>query len=470
VPIVATPPPGKVYDHFIDAPVAVGLLSGATLALSDSAARTTTVKGSQRAWRVAPPSLAEVMAERSRSIAARLVLSDDAAQPTATRSAPTLIAARALPPTAAAQAAPAVVARSGAPLASTLAAFDSALTARARGAAGGTSRSRAARAVGAELRAGQIAVMHLPNAHADVAPQAQRPQLVVAGAPARVVLLGHGGKRLADRAVGPGTNAERIEIVRGTRRIVAIAQGSATPAAGLAGWHAGLALAYAGHGSAIGPGCVVHAVGDALALHRERQDAGWVQGAELARGESTVTTTFAVAARCVLIALDDPAAAGDPLAARQLLLGLDGATRAIDVLGFERAPVLLAMDNRSVLAYDVVPEADGTRAVVVTIASQADWSLVGVMASATLDATAAVALLATRGFDAALAPLAGASAGADAPPCVLAWDGAARSDDERAAAHARARGAVPPAPRRRTPQPARRPAQPRGRPSMKGRR
>jgi hypothetical protein len=127
------------------------------------------------------------------------------------------------------------------------------------------------------------------------------------------------------------------------------------------------------------------------------------------------------------------------------------------------------MDNRSVLAYDVVPDGNATHPVVVTIASQADWSLVGVMASASLDATAAVALVATRGFDAALAPLSG-TATADAPPCVLAWEGAARSDDERAAARARARGAAPPAPRRRTPQPARTPAPVQGRHKTKGRR
>ena len=38
--------------------------------------------------------------------------------------------------------------------------------------------------------------------------------------------------------------------------------------------------------------------------------------------------------------------------------------------------MLLAMENRSVLAYDVVP--DGTGPVVVTIASELGWSLVGV--------------------------------------------------------------------------------------------
>ena len=263
----------------------------------------------------------------------------------------------------------------------------------ARKGARARSASKAASS-GAPLAAGQTVVLQLPNADADAAVGGSRPQLAVAVAPARVVLLGHGGQRLADRLVGPGTGAERIEVVQGTQRIVAIGQGSAASLAsasnagaapGLQGWHAGAQMPYAGNGVAIGPGVVVHASGEPLVLHHERRDAGWVSGAELARGVSTVTTTFAEPVRCVLIALDDPAALGDAVDGRQLLLGLDGAARAQDAIGQDRAPVLLTMDNRSVLAYDIVPDkpdANGTRApVVVTIASQRGWALVGVMGS-----------------------------------------------------------------------------------------
>ena len=54
---------------------------------------------------------------------------------------------------------------------------------------------------------------------------------------------------------------------------------------------------------------------------RERLDAGWVSGAELARGTSTLSTTFAGTPRTVVVVLDDPASAGDharrpPAAAR----------------------------------------------------------------------------------------------------------------------------------------------------------
>jgi hypothetical protein len=155
-----------------------------------------------------------------------------------------------------------------------------------------------------------------------------------------------------------------------------------------------------------------------------------------------VTTTFAEAVRSVLIALDDPAAFGDPVDGRQLLLGLDGAQRAQDATGGERAPVLLTMDNRSVLAYDIVPNApaaNGMRApVVVTIASQHGWALVGVMGSVELDAASAIVLVAARGLDAALRPLAVTNSASVPAASVLSWIGPVRSPSERARAKARA--------------------------------
>jgi hypothetical protein len=437
IPEVADRPAAKVYDHFIDAPVAVGLLSGATVGLSVAPKVRTTVKGSERAWRISPPTLAAVDEQRSRSIAAKLVLTEaPAMNDERSGRSGTVIAANAVPPTAVAHGATALVARRGAALAAPLADFNAAL-------AVGT-RARAANA-GAALATGQTVVLKLPNAHADAAPDGRRPRLTVSSAAARVVLLGHGGRRLADAMVGPGLAAQAIEVPRGTERIVAIGQGvvvrgSAAPGVrgGLAGWHAGMQMPYAGWSTAVAPGCVVHGVGDRLALHRERLDAGWVSGAELARGVSTVTTTFAGAPRTVLIVLDDPASAGDPVAARQLLLGLDGAERARDAAGDERLPVLLTMDNRSVLAYDIVPE--GNRPVVVTIASEAGWSLVGVMASEDVDATGAIALVASRGLDAAMQPFATTSSTEGVATSRLAWVGPTRSADERAAAKARSQG------------------------------
>ncbi|MDM0042714.1 hypothetical protein QTH89_26070 [Variovorax sp. J22G21] len=432
-PAVGATPAAKVYDHFVDAPVAVGFMSGATVDLRVASAARTTVKGSAKAWRVAPPSFASVEAERSRSIAARLVLAEP--QAVRTDKVKTVIGAVGVPVTAIGHAAPAVVARSGASTA-LLGDFTAALAAGPRSARAATGQP------GASLLPGQTVVLKLPNAKADAALGGARPSLGVSGAPARVVLLGLGGKLLADAMVGPDVTGKQgsIEIPAGTERIVAIGQSTQAGAAidaGLAGWHAGMQLPYAGWSSAVAPGCVVRSNGDTLALHRERLDAGWVGGAELARGVSTVSTTFTQAPRSVVIVLDDPAAFGDAAGARQLLMGLDGAERRQDAAGEALAPVLLAMENRSVLAYDIVP--DGSGPVVVTIASEAGWSLVGVMGSSQLDATGAIAAISARGLDAALRPFAAAPA-KDAPASRLAWLGPVRSSTERHQARALASG------------------------------
>jgi large repetitive protein len=483
-----------VFDHAIDAPVVVGLFSAATADLSVATKARTTVKGSERAWRVAPPTLAGVMAERSRSVPARLVLAEAPAVPVGkngdTRRPATLIGAAELPLTAVAHAPTAVVRRSGAGLAAPLAQFNAALVAAASEVpndqpqrpsakiaqttaqitAKTTSKASqrvaplgmASRAPGAALTPGQCVVLKLPNAAAD-AGSGERPALAVADAPARVVLLDTAGQILADQIVGPrqaGDPEAALALPRGTACIVAIGQGllqapadqrssSAPRRTGLWGWHAGLRMPYVGQGSAVGPGCVLRSTTDTLSAHRERAEAGWVSGAELARGVTTVSTRFAATVQTVVVIVDDPAVTGVDIGQRQLLLGLDGAVRATDAAGTEHAPVLLTMDNRSVLAYEVKPvvEADGRpRPVVVTVASQEGWSLVGVMAAPDLDPQAALNLIAARGLQAALQALAPrVLAAADGGVAsVLRWHGPVRSTQERRAATARANGIVPP--------------------------
>jgi hypothetical protein len=110
--------------------------------------------------------------------------------------------------------------------------------------------------------------------------------------------------------------------------------------------------------------------------------------------------------------------------------------------------VLLTMDNRSVLAYDIAPDepdARGTRApVVVTIASQRGWALVGVMGSVELDAESAIALVAARGLDAALRPLAVINTASTPPASMLVWIGPVRSQlSERSRRRERPHGASP---------------------------
>ncbi|MEJ8848347.1 DUF6603 domain-containing protein [Variovorax rhizosphaerae] len=444
VPGVGTGPVQKVYDHFIDAPIAVGFMSGATVDLRVASPTRTTVKGSAKAWRVAPPTMAKVEASRSKSIAARLVMAEPQAVRT-DQTGNTVIGAVSVPLTAVAHAAPVVVARSGA-ASGMLGSFTAALAAGKRIATpSGVARAAAPAAVGAVadavLMPGQTVVLKMPNAHADADIDAPRPRITISGAPVRMVLLGHGGTLMADQLVGPDVTGKpgSIGIPAGTERIVAIGQSDQANAAidaGLAGWHAGLRMPYCGWSSAVAPGCVVRANGETIKLHRERLDAGWINGAELARGVSTVATTFSEALRTVVIVLDDPAAFGDTIDARQLLMGLDGAARVQDALGNDVPPVLLSMENRSVLAYDIVP--DGRKPVMVTIATQTGWSLVGVMGSAKLDATGAVSTISSRGLDAAIRPFAAAPANPQASR--LAWNGPVRNDAQRHVARAMARG------------------------------
>ena len=469
-PKIMPKPPVKVYDHVVDAPLAVGLFGAATADMSVAAKARTTVKGSAKAWRMAPPTLAAAMAERSRSVPARLLVVDaPAVVATAGRTrVPTFIGAGEVPLTAVAHAPTAIVARSGAPLAAPLAAFNSALVSGTGTLQSQGRRGKAqSRGPGAQLATGECVVLKLPNARADAAGAVRRPQLAVTGAPARVVLLDIAGQALADVMVGPvtvgdaaGQVGERLSIPRGTECIVAIGQGqpldanpaAATPRTGLSGWHAGLRMPYVGHGNAIGPGCIVHSTSDTIAQHAERTAAGWVSGAELARGITTVSTRFTVAPRTVIVVLDDPAVTGRPLGERQLLLGLEGADRATDAAGTEKAPVLMTMDNRSLLAFEVVPEREvqASQPVQVSVASDEGWSLVAVMGSSQLDPQAALNLIAARGLQAALLPLAPRSATAADGGGVsrLDWIGPVRSPAQQRAARARATGtALPPVPK-----------------------
>ncbi len=469
-------PPPAVFDHFVDAPVAVGLVHAGTLALrQETSARTTVnvanLQARQRPWRTAAPTLAEVQAQRSRSIAARLVVHDTALA--RTRDSTTLLATGRVPATAAAQGLTATVARRGAAGSGLLAGFTEGLLA--------ARRNEGARATlgtpGATLVSGQVVMLKMPNARRDAAQGAERPALRVRGLPARVVMLAASGEPLVDVALPlAGGEPHRVSVPRGADRLAVLCTGSGRGdgASGLWGWHAGLNMPYIGHATALAAGCLVRSRGEPLLAHEQRWQAGWVLGSELSQGRSTVSTRFATPPRTVIIVLDDPAAFGDSVPGRRLALALQGARRTRDASGADTPPALLAAENRSLLAYDIEPE--GPSAVEVNIASDEGWSVVAVMASPLLDARAALNRIAERGLDAALQPLAPAvSPAAEAAAqmqlvTALAWDGPQRSPEERAMAYLQAtqparaaalrQAMAPPAPPGAHParQPARHPA------------
>ncbi|OYT89030.1 MAG: hypothetical protein CFE46_00930 [Burkholderiales bacterium PBB6] len=443
VPLQVKARPLPVADAVVDAPVALALMSaGQTDGRIGQAAATTTVKGSDKAWRTAPPTMALVEAKRSRSFAAKLVLvGTPAASRTLTDGTTTLVATARVPLTGQAALPTAVVARAGAPLAADLSVFQQAMTGRDRD-----------RQAGARLAAGQTVVLQLPNARADASSKQARPDLVMTGAACRVVLLGLGGRRLLDTRLPAQADAKQaVSLPPGTERIVVTGLGAGSAdgaAAGLLGWHAGLLMPYAGWNTAVAPGCLMHATATPVPAHGQRAAAGWVRGAELAQGDTTVSTVFNQPLRSVLIVLDDEQPApGD------LLMGLDGATRALDKLGEPLAPQLLVMGQRSVLAYDLVPveSKDGSAAPSISIATGSGIALAGVLGSAGLSAAAALALVAARGLDAALAPLAPPTPpGQGAAATRLHWQGPVRTPQQRAAARTLAtRPAATPLPKTR---------------------
>ena len=409
IPTIGEVPAGRIVDTFVYPARAIALLpaSGA-VSLGDASragARTrTTVKGSAGMWRTTPPTLAEVEADRSVSIAAGLVIIEPPATVSMrTRRSGTLIATGDIPPSETARGAPALVASRGAEGLGDLRAFSDGLRARRRAARG---------AAGAVLGPGDVVVLALPNARRDVEESTDRPQLGARGNGARVVAVADGGRVLDDQRV-----TDAWPIAQGTERLVVIGLGSPDDqrplsSAGLAGWHATMQLPYVGWSTAVGSGCTVQSRGEPIRPHRQRAGAGWVAGAELARGISTVTTRFAAPITTVVIVIDDPNAFGDSGAGRDLILLLAGAERATDASGTPLPPVVLTSEQRNVVAYDLVPERGNERVPVsVTVSSEEGWSLAGVLGADGLRAEAAIAIVTARGLDAAVDPVASGGRG-----------------------------------------------------------
>jgi large repetitive protein len=228
------------------------------------------------------------------------------------------------------------------------------------------------------VQAGEIAVLRLPNAVRDVSAHRTRPVLTLAGTPARTVVLGHGGDVLAD------TGEPKVEMPRGAERIVvaALGQEAGAPAqlSGLAGWHAGMSVGYTGWSAALAPGAIMRCQGKYGRRGLARVRAGWVPAAELVAGTGLVETRFAAPVDVVVVAIDDPGAvAVDPggRGGRGLSVGLAGARRARGADGTEQPPIVVVNQGRGYAVYAVEPLPG--KAVVVSVASEDGWHLVGVL-------------------------------------------------------------------------------------------
>ena len=267
----------------------------------------------------------------------------------------------------------------------------------------------AAGAVGeTTFRAGEVAVLALPNAARDVVADGPRPRLVVTGTPTRVVALRRGGEVALDETV----DGAEVEVPRGVERLALAPLGAGAVPPSAAGWHAGMTLPYVGWGTALGVEATVRVEGPPVARRGDRFRAGWVEAAELVSGNASVITRFSRPVDLVVVVIDDPVAD----AGRRLLLGLDGARQALGPDGQPLPPTTVAAGNRAILAYRIDVDPAAAVPVTVTVASGTGWHLVGVLGATGAPADV-VAALAARGFDSVV--------GAAVPPgrgeATVAW-------------------------------------------------
>jgi len=258
--------------------------------------------------------------------------------------------------------------------------------------------ARGAITPGSSIGAGEVVVLALPNAARDLDEQTPRPRLAIAGANARVVALRHGGETIVD--VELGDQGGTFAVPLGSERIaVAVGIAVARQRPGFSGWHAGSMLPMLGHGSALAAQAVVHVEGRARSVRQRglQRESGWLRASDLVEGTALVSTRFAAPVTLVIVALDDPALAD---AGRGLSLAIEGGARATGADGAPVAPTVVVRGQRALLLYPIVPAANGTGGVTVSVASEDGWHLVGVMAAAIgADIDAVAAQLASTSLD-----------------------------------------------------------------------
>jgi hypothetical protein len=395
---LTTAPVPTPVDRTVRPPRAIAVLTADVL--PERAPAVTTVKSDTTTPRVAAPTLDAVRTLVPAALQAKLI---KVAAPSAPQT-DTVVAANSVPLTRAARGPVAAVAFRGgfADGQGLLDFFTTAFQA--------VSPAGAAPPPSPELRAGEVAVLQLPNAARDVDPKTRRPKLAANGK-ARVVILSHAGEVLLDAPGSP----QGVEAPVGAERIAVLALGDAAATAdGLFGWHSGQQVAYLGWSSAAGPGVVMRSEGASIRNTRQRFRAGWIAAADLVTGATLIVTRFAGPVHTIAILIDDPIGSD---AARGLSLGLEGADRATDAAGAPLAPTVAVAGNRSVLIYPIVPPPPAIttnlqppRPVIVSIASQNNWHIAGVMGG-NESVESVAARVAQKGPDGLLQPIVPASGG-----------------------------------------------------------
>src|SRR5262249_11955220 len=228
IALMAPAPPAPI-DYRVLPPRAIAILSSP--APPEMTKAKTTVGNAPAMARTPAPRLEDSKSRFPMAVCAKLI----PLPPAGSAQSNTLLATGAVPLTRMARSGVTAVAARSAP------ADAGGRLAALTGGFGGRARALAAPAAPPEpLRAGGVAILQMPNALRDLDTEAPRPRLV-AGGPARVVSLGHGGEVLSDSIADPNGAA----IPMGAERVAVLALGQAAGASGgLRGWHSGAELAY----------------------------------------------------------------------------------------------------------------------------------------------------------------------------------------------------------------------------------
>jgi hypothetical protein len=275
---------------------------------------------------------------------------------------------------------------------------------------------------GTTLRPGEVLVTTLPNHERDLDQSTPRPTITVSGdATVRVVAVSAMGEVLADQTA----TASEVAVPSHTARLVLWCLGGSSldaagkpisvgASAGLAGWVSTDRLPFVGAGVTLGRDAVITGLAAPRRGHRNAEAAHHLV-ATPASDSPVVRTTLPPITSVIVVSLD----AGSAADLSGLTVGITGATRPLDGDGNPAPPIVVTAHGRTHLAYDVEPSAN-QQPVVVSIGTDSDWSLVGVMGGVT-SAAAIANLLATGGAAGLLAPLLQAPTG----QAQVRWSGSA---------------------------------------------
>ena len=397
VPTVVAPP-APAAPPAPRAPKYAGLLSGGA-GVIERGPRTSV--GDGRLKRRPAPSVESVRSRLTRVLPVQLTRT---ARP-GVSDAGTIIAAGAVPFTAA----------SG--TSRSLAAGRSATSRSFEGIIGGIDGAKPRAGGAPQLNAGDLVVLHAPDASIDL--DAQRRPLFSLSGQARLTMTASDGEVLLDVMA-----TEQVVIPPRTSMIGVQAGGDTAVTDGMAGWHERTRLARLNSRVAVGPGCTLRIDG----VVSEAPPA-WLGASEVLTQATAVTTRFAAQARTVAVIL----AGSEAPTPDSVTLELLGATRA-QSKGIDKAPRVVLSGKRAVLLYDIKPVRG--EVLRVRVLAGGPWRLAGVLAG-DADSESLARTIATRGPESIAGRLLLA---ADLSPVSVSWVPAPVPGPQRAAAERKTAG------------------------------